>query len=185
MKLCVFSKAGLSSALISAAFSMQLHAATASGWSSGTAVAASANCQVLNAQLAAGSVQPPNSSNIGVGGTFAPGDLITVNAGLAGATAGTFRIVADPAGVVTLAGPANAPGTLSYLVTGPLPAGAIGIGVRIDTVNGQALTIGGSCTDAPRNVPTANGYAVLFGALLLMLSGIVFGFARGTSHKKH
>lgn len=102
----------------------------------------------------------------GITGIFLPGDSVTIAATLGTATAATFRIVGEPAGVVTLAGPAAVPGTLSYTVTGPLLPPAIGIGYYIDTANGT-VNITASCVNVPIQVPTTSNWALAVIALLL------------------
>lgn len=154
-----------------------VHAAGGS-WG-GAQPAAVSDCPVLNAQLVSSSSQPANSSNLGRSGTFTVGDRITVTATLpAGTTAAAFRIVGDPNGVVTLAGPANAPATLVYNVTGPLPAGSVGIGVFIDAVTGQSVTIQGSCVNIPSIIPAWSflGAATTGGAVALI--GLMAAFRR-------
>jgi len=153
------------------------HAAVG-GWG-GVRPAAASDCSALNAQLAVSSDQPANSSNVGLNGTFFVGDRITVTATLpSGTTAGAFRIVGDPSGVVTLAGPANAPATLVYNVTGPLPAGSFGIGVRIDAVSGRAVTIQGSCVNIPPNVPTWSFLGAATTGGFVALIGLIAAFRR-------
>jgi len=108
----------------------------------------------------------------GIGGTFANGDSVTITATLGTATAATFRIVGDPSGTVTLAGPAGVPATLTYTVT-VLPVGAIGIGYLIDTANGT-VNISASCTNVPIFVPTTSGGVLTAMALLLAASAALY-----------
>lgn len=169
---------GHTTALIMALSALTSVHAAGGNWS-GVQAADASDCPGLNAQLVSSSSQPANSSNIGWNGTFTVGDRITVTATLpAGTTAAAFRIVGDPAGTVTLAGPANAPATLVYNVTGVLPAGSFGIGVRIDAVTGQSVNIQGSCVNIPPVVPAWSflGAATTGGAVALI--GLMAAFRR-------
>lgn len=120
---------------------------------SNTAVAASADCQ--NVSAISGLYAGTGSTN-GIPGSFAPGDTVTITVTLGAATTGSFRIVGNSTGSVTLAGPTSIPGTLTYTVTGTLPVGSIGIGFYIDAADGS-VNVSASCTDAPafsgRGVP--------------------------------
>ncbi len=164
-------------AILAVSTIVTVHAAGGS-WS-GLQPAAASDCLALNAQLVSSSNQPANSSVLGQNGTFAVGDRITLTATLpVGTTAGAFRIVGDPGGVVTLAGPANAPATLVYSVTGPLPAGSVGIGVRIDAVTGQSVTIQGSCVNVPATVPAWSLLSAVTTGGAVALIGLMAGFRR-------
>jgi hypothetical protein len=83
------------------------------------------------------------------------------------ATGGTFRIVGDPAGAVTLAGPSSIPGTLRWNGV-PLPPGSVGIGYFIDAATGGTVNLTASC--AVQQIPTLsqNMLALLAGVLLLV-----------------
>jgi hypothetical protein len=105
----------------------------------------------------------------GIPGTFLPGDTVQIAATFGTADAATFRIVGNSTGSPTLAGPIAVPGTLSYSVTGPLPAGSIGIGYFIDTANGT-VNIAASCTNAT-SVPTLAEWNVVLLALALLTAG--------------
>lgn len=107
----------------------------------------------------------------GIPGTFTVGDTVQIGATFGTADAATFRIVGNSAGSVTLAGPLAVPGTLSYTVTGPLPAGSIGIGWFIDTANGT-VNIAASCSNTT-SVPTLSEWNVLLLVLALLTAGWV------------
>ncbi len=110
----------------------------------------------------------------GIAGTYLPGDTVHIAATFGTADAATFRIVGDPAGTVTLAGPLAVPGSLSFTVTGPLPAGAIGIGYFINTANGT-VNIAASCSNTTA-VPTLSEWSELLLVLALLAAGwIVIG----------
>lgn len=102
----------------------------------------------------------------GIPGIFFPGDTVTITATLGTATAATFRIVGNSTGIPGLAGPAAVPATLTYTVTGGLPAGSIGIGYYIDTANGT-VNITASCVNVPIQVPTTSNWVLAAMALLL------------------
>jgi hypothetical protein len=116
--------------------------ASASAAVTPSATAGSLECANFSS-IVSGSFSGAGFTN-GEFGSFAPGDLITISASLGTATTGTFRIVGDPSGAVTLGGPAGLPGVLTYAVTGPLPSGSAGIGYFIDTADGSG-TISASC----------------------------------------
>jgi hypothetical protein len=105
-------------------------------------------------------------------GFIGQGETVTMSATRNTATGGTFRIVADPAGAVTLAGPSPIPGTLTYAGTGAVPPGGIGIGYFIDTAVGGTVNIAVSCSVQP--VPASSPPTLLVLALLLLTIG---GFA--------
>ena len=161
----------IAAATLGLTFVSMTQAATGGTWRSGPTPAAFGDCGVLNAILAAGDIEGVGGTN-GQFGSFSHGDVITVTVGLAGASSASFRIVGDPSGLVTLAGPSTVPGTLTYTVTGSLPSGSGGIGYYIDSVNGQAVTVGGSCRDAPRTVPAWTAGVGLGVSMALGLIGL-------------
>jgi hypothetical protein len=94
----------------------------------------------------------------GVSGTFEPGDFVTITITPIGNTTGTWRIINNGFGSVTFAGPASIPGTLTFLVTGPLPIGSDGIGFYVDSVGGdETYDVNATCTDAPAAGTTYTG----------------------------
>jgi hypothetical protein len=114
----------------------------------------------------------PGATN-GVYGTPDPGEKFTVT--FSGSGSGSFRIVGDPGGTVTLSGPANAPGTLTYIVGGS-PTGAPGVGFYFDSGSGS-LTLQASClSPTTRPAPALGARALALLGALLALAGI--GFAR-------
>jgi hypothetical protein len=106
----------------------------------------------------------------GIFGILRAGETVTMAATLGTATAGTFRIVGDPAGAVTLAGPASIPGTLTYGGTGGFPPGAVGVGYFIDTATGGNVNIRASC--AAGAVPTTSQTTLMAMAALLLILGV-------------
>jgi hypothetical protein len=112
----------------------------------------------------------------GIVGTPPPGLGITMTASLGTATAGTFRIVGDPAGTVTYAGPKAIPGTLTYTTTGSLPPGAIGVGFFIDTATGGTVNITAACSAV--QVPTTSQNALIAMAALLLAIGTAVLYRR-------
>jgi hypothetical protein len=84
----------------------------------------------------------------GIVGPFASGDHVTITVTFGTATAATFSIVGSGLGTPVLAGPSNAPGKLSYTVTGALPPGSLGIGFFIHSANGT-VNVTATCGDAP------------------------------------
>lgn len=112
----------------------------------------------------------------GVTGTPPAGLHITMAATLGTATAGTFRIVGNPGGTVTYAGPSPIPGTLSYTTTGTLPPGAIGLGFLIDSATGGTVNITAQC-DAVQ-VPTTSQNALIALAALLLAIGTAVLYRR-------
>jgi hypothetical protein len=112
-----------------------------------TAKAASQSCDYMT--YLSGTYN--SGENDGIPGPFNTGDVVIISVSLGSATSGTFRIVGDPAGSITLAGPQSIPGTLTYTVTGALPAGSSGIGVNIDSANGT-VNVTAAC-QGPDSVP--------------------------------
>jgi hypothetical protein len=94
------------------------------------------------------------------------GERFTVT--FSGSGSGSFRMVGDPGGTVTLSGPTNAPGTLTYIAGGSPVSGAVGVGFYFDSGSGS-LTLQASCTFTTHPAPAlgARGLALL-GALLAL-----------------
>ena len=111
-------------------------------------------------------------STNGYYGTAQPGEQFTMT--FSGTGTGSFRIVGNPAGTITLSGPGPAPGTLTY-TEGSSPApGAQGIGFYFDSGEGS-LTLQASCRSPithPAPALGARGLALLAG--LLVLVGVSF-----------
>ena len=109
----------------------------------------------------------------GIIGVPGAGEVYTIS--VAGPGTGTFRIVGDPAGAVTYAGPANVPATLSYAVPSSTPpAGAVGVGYFF-TAGAGTVTITASCT--PGAIPSMGAWGRnLLGVLVLLggLAGVAF-----------
>ena len=111
----------------------------------------------------------------GIIGTPAVGDVYTVS--VSGAGSGTFRIVGDPGGTVTYAGPATAPATLTYAVTSlPPPVGAAGVGFFFDAGSGT-VTVTARCQRVS-NVPGLSGWGVALLALGLLAVAVASGLRR-------
>lgn len=93
---------------------------------------------------------------------------------VSGPGSGSFRIVGDPAGAVTYAGPGTVPGVLSYSVTSSTPpAGAAGVGYYFDSGAGT-VTITASCGPTPVATPAINRWGIAALGLLLALVGLWF-----------
>lgn len=125
--------------------------AATGGW--GTQVSASAACQATNTlPIGSGSTGLTNGNPTL---SFAPGDRVSISVTMGTATSSSVSIVGNSTGTPVLAGPLTGPGTLSYTVTGPLPAGSIGIGYYVNstTPTGGTVTVAISCADAPSMVP--------------------------------
>jgi LPXTG-motif cell wall-anchored protein len=87
------------------------------------------------------------------------------------AIGGSFRIVGDPGGTITLAGPSAIPGTLRWNGT-PLPPGSLGIGYFIDTATGGTVNLTASCT--LQSIPSlSENMLMLLGGMLLLAGGAV------------
>jgi hypothetical protein len=105
----------------------------------------------------------------GIIGPVQPGESFQLS--VAGPGTGTFRIVGDPAGTVTYAGPANVPATLSYTVTTATPpVGAVGVGYFF-TAGAGTVTITASCTRG--GIPSLDAWGRTLLGLLVALGGIV------------
>jgi hypothetical protein len=79
-------------------------------------------------------------------GTPTPGDVYRLEFTLGTGTNVTVRMVGNPAGTVTLAGPANVPVTFTYVVPkSGLPAGSVGIGFYFDSGNEGTVNVSASC----------------------------------------
>lgn len=110
-----------------AAFALASSAVTAqsSGWLTRGGTPAGGTCQSFS-QIS-GTVTAAAGLTNGIVGPVQVGETYVVS--VAGPGTGTFRIVGDPAGMVTYAGPANVPASLSYTVaTATPPVGAVGVG---------------------------------------------------------
>jgi hypothetical protein len=105
--------------------------------------------------------------------TFNAGDYVTISATLGTATSGTFAIVSNATGTPVLSGPRSIPGTLNYLVTGPLPPGSIGIGYFIDSATGGTVNISATSCGPEPAVPTTSRLGLFAMALALFLIGLV------------
>jgi hypothetical protein len=127
-------------------------------------------CSQMAGLSATGLVAGSTNGNFGYIGL---GKTVTMTATLNTATAGTFRIVGDPSGTVTLAGPSPIPGTLTYIGTGTVPPGGVGVGFFIDTATGGTVNINVSCA-LVSPVPATSPMTLMLIAALLLLAG---GFA--------
>ena len=132
------------------------------------------NCQQLNF--------PPTSattgSTSGVLGSFAPGDHVTLTVALITATTSSVGIVGSPAGTPVLAGPLIGAGSISYDVTGPLPAGAGGIGFFVNSVSPSdtTITVSMSCTEG---VPVWPPVMFALAAVTMLGAGVLSLRRRG------
>jgi hypothetical protein len=107
-------------------------------------------------------------------GTLAAGESVTMTATLGTAGSGSFRIVGDPGGVDTLAGPASIPGTLTFVSNGALPGGSVGVGYFIDTAAGGTVDIAVKSSCVPAQVPaTSVSTLALIAALITLGAGTV------------
>jgi hypothetical protein len=102
----------------------------------------------------------------GIFGVPLPGEVFRVN--VVGPGTGTFRIVGDPAGALTLAGPATVPGTLVFTAPYTPPPTLAGVGFFFDAGAGT-VTLGASCS--PPQVPALNRWGLLALILALALGG--------------
>jgi hypothetical protein len=85
------------------------------------------------------------STNVRVG-TPSPGDVFKLEFTPGTGTNVTVRMVGNPAGTVTLAGPANIPVAFTYVVPqSGLPAGSVGIGFYFDSGNEGSVNVSASC----------------------------------------
>jgi hypothetical protein len=133
-------------------------------------------CSTIAALSANGLIT--GATNGQVGATLASGETITMTTTLGTATGGTFRIVGDPAGAVTLAGPTSIPGTLRFNGV-PLPPAAVGIGYFIDAATGGTVNLTASC--AVQQVPTlSQNMLILLAGVLLLVGGTVIVARRRT-----
>jgi hypothetical protein len=117
--------------------------------------AISSDCADMNT-----SYQYSGADLTGWGGAFAPGDFVTVTVTPIGNTTGTFKIISEGSGTIILAEPTSIPGTLTYLVTGPLPEGSEGIGFYIYDVSGDGTwAVQVSCSELTYTGPSIpNGF---------------------------
>jgi hypothetical protein len=128
-------------------------------------------CDQMASLSATGQVAGSTNGQFGYIGL---GKVVTMTASLNTATAGTFRIVGDPAGAVTLAGPSPIPGTLTYVGTGTVPPGGVGVGFFVDTATGGTVNVNVTCAAPVTAVPATSHTSLLLMAALLLLAG---GFA--------
>ncbi|QBB71129.1 hypothetical protein ELE36_12630 [Pseudolysobacter antarcticus] len=111
----------------------------------------------------------PGATN-GIIGLPQLNDSYTIS--VSGPGTGSFRIVGDGAGVVTYAGPASVPGTLTYTVTNPVPpSGALGAGYYFDSGSGT-VTLTASCGTVSQ-LPSISTWGMSLMALLLAVGGAV------------
>ena len=103
------------------------------------------------------------------------GERFTIS--VAGPGSGSFRIVGDAGGLITFAGPANVPATLSYVATSSLPANTQGVGFYFDSGQGS-VTLTASCQEAISPAPALGGRGMLLLGALLALVGGTFGSRR-------
>jgi hypothetical protein len=105
-------------------------------------------------------------------GTLAAGESVTMTATLGTATGGTFRIVGDPSGTNTLAGPSGIPGSLTFTSNGTLPGTSVGVGYFIDSAVGGTVNISvTSVCGGSANIPTTSQSNLLVLAALLAICG--------------
>ena len=155
----------LCSALAAFALASPAAIAQSSGWSTRGAPAGGP-CQ--NFSLLSGTVTAAAGLTSGIVGPVQVGETYQVS--VAGPGTGTFRIVGDPAGAVTYAGPANVPASLSYTVnTATPPAGAVGVGYFF-TAGAGTVTITASC--ARGGIPTLDTWSRALLGLLVALGGV-------------
>jgi hypothetical protein len=124
----------------------------------------------LNFSTLSGDYEVGAGATNGTYGTPLPGERFTVS--FSGSGTGSFRVVGDPGGTVTLSGPATAPGTLTYIAGGSPVSGAVGVGFYFDSGSGT-LTLQASCLGTMHPAPAlgTRGFAVL--SALLALAGAV------------
>ena len=150
-----------------AVFALASSAVTAqsSGWTT-RGIPAGGTCQNFS-QISTTVTAAAGVTN-GIVGPVQVGETYVVS--VAGPGTGTFRIVGDPAGMVTYAGPANVPASLSYTVaTATPPMGAVGVGYFF-TAGAGTVTITASCSRGGIPSLDARGRALL--GLLLALGGV-------------
>lgn len=125
-----------------------------------------------------------SASGLGVGhtngdvGTLGAGESVTMTASLGTAASGSFRIVGDPGGVNTLAGPSAIPGTLTFTSNGTLPGTSIGVGYFIDAANGGTVNIAVTSSCVLQPVPTTSTNTLLIIAACLALGGVTALYLR-------
>jgi len=124
----------------------------------------------LNFSTLSGDYEVGAGATNGTYGTPLPGERFTVS--FSGSGTGSFRVVGDPSGTVTLAGPANAPGTLTYIAGGSAMSGAVGVGFYFDSGSGT-LTLQASCSGTTHPAPALGTRALTLLGALLALAGAV------------
>lgn len=130
-------------------------------------------CSELHSLSANGLVAGETNGDFGGLGA---GEVVTMTATLGTATSGAFRIVGDPTGTNTLAGPSGIPGTLTFTSNGTLPGTSVGVGWFVDAANGGTVNIAVSCVATA--IPTTSPSALLIMAACLALGGLVVLFRR-------
>ena len=109
--------------------------------------AVSALCSIFGSTVSQASLDPTSFyyPTEGALGTVAVGEVYTIS--VTGSGTGTFRMVADPSGTITLAGPASVPATLTYTVNTAAPQQSQGVGYYFDSLSGT-VTVNASCKAA-------------------------------------
>jgi len=155
----------LSPALAMLALAPAVALAQDAGWAARGA--ASGPCQSFF-QLS-GTVTAAAGLTAGIIGPVQVGETYQLT--VSGPGSGTFRIVGEPTGAVTYAGPANVPASLGYTVVNATPpAGAIGVGYLFNAGAGT-VTISASCTRG--GIPSLDAWSRTLLGLLLALCGVL------------
>jgi len=130
-------------ALLLLALTPLLGVSATSSWvtRAGGGKALSVPCESFN--LISGNYDTSTVITDGIPGTPSPGEVYTVS--ISGIT-GSFRLVDDPSGTHTLAGPTSLPGTLTYSVPAT-PSTSFGVGYYIDSGAGT-YNVTASCKGA-------------------------------------
>ena len=142
---------------------------------------AAANVCGLMAGLSANGLAA--GANLGQFGFIGAGQIVTMTATLNTATGGTFRIASNPTTPFTpnLAGPTSIPGTLTYIGTGAVPPGGLGVGYVVDTATGGTVNVVITCAAiaAPiAAVPATSTTTLMLMAGLLLALGSAFLYRR-------
>ena len=98
------------------------------------------------------------------------GEVFTIS--VSGPGTGSFRIVGDPAGTVTFAGPTSVPGTLNYTASTPFPNGTVGVGYYFDSGSGT-VTLTATCRAVPTQAPTLGTWGLLALGAILAFAGAI------------
>ena len=148
-------------------------ALASSQWKSGTRPAAPTASNVCNSfsGISRTFTAVAGATN-GIPGTPLVGETYVVS--VSGPGSGSFRIVGDSGGVITYAGPASVPASLSFTVTVPPSPTAEGVGFYFDSGSGS-VTLVASCTAAATAAPAIGmwGMAALCALLALVGAGFV------------